>query len=26
MSFIFQWIERRVLRWYNGLKEVENAV
>ncbi|WP_417218279.1 ABC transporter permease [Arthrobacter sp.] len=26
MSFIFQWAERRVLRWYNGLKEVENAV
>lgn len=26
MSFIFQWVERRVLRWYHGLKEVENAV
>ncbi|HXD29373.1 MAG TPA: ABC transporter permease, partial [Arthrobacter sp.] len=26
MSFIFQWAERRVLRWYHGLKEVENAV
>jgi ABC-type nitrate/sulfonate/bicarbonate transport system permease component len=26
MSFIFQWCERRVLRWYHGLKEVENAV
>ncbi len=25
MSFIFQFIERRVLRWYRGLKEVENA-
>lgn len=25
MSFIFQWCERRVLRWYHGLKEVENA-
>ena len=26
LSFIFQWVERRVLRWYHGLKEVENAV
>ncbi len=26
MSFIFQWAERRILRWYNGLREVENAV
>jgi ABC-type nitrate/sulfonate/bicarbonate transport system permease component len=26
MSFIFQWCERRILRWYHGLKEVENAV
>lgn len=26
MSFIFQWTERRVLRWYHGLREVENAV
>lgn len=26
MSFIFQWTERRILRWYHGLKEVENAV
>lgn len=26
LSFIFQWCERRVLRWYHGLKEVENAV
>lgn len=25
MSLIFQWIQRIVLRWYNGLKEVENA-
>lgn len=25
MSLIFQWIQRTVLRWYNGLKEVENA-
>ena len=25
MSFIFQWTERRVLRWYHGLREVENA-
>jgi ABC-type nitrate/sulfonate/bicarbonate transport system permease component len=25
MSFIFQWTERRVLAWYHGLKEVENA-
>jgi ABC-type nitrate/sulfonate/bicarbonate transport system permease component len=25
MSFIFQWTERRVLRWYHGQKEVENA-
>lgn len=25
MSFIFQWAERRVLRWYHGLREVENA-
>ena len=23
---IFQWVERRVLRWYHGLREVENAV
>ena len=26
LSFIFQWTERRVLRWYHGLREVENAV
>lgn len=26
MSFVFQWAERRILRWYHGLKEVENAV
>ncbi|MFF5792496.1 ABC transporter permease [Paeniglutamicibacter sp. NPDC012692] len=26
LSFVFQWCERRVLRWYHGLKEVENAV
>ncbi|WP_411734416.1 ABC transporter permease [Paeniglutamicibacter sp.] len=26
LSFIFQWVQRRVLRWYHGLKEVENAV
>ncbi|MBW4094285.1 MAG: ABC transporter permease [Acidobacteria bacterium] len=26
LSFIFQWCERRVLRWYHGLKEVEHAV
>lgn len=25
MSFIFKWAERRVLRWYHGQKEVENA-
>jgi ABC-type nitrate/sulfonate/bicarbonate transport system permease component len=25
MSFIFQWTQRRVLRWYHGQKEVENA-
>lgn len=25
LSFIFQFVERRVLRWYHGLKEVENA-
>jgi len=25
LSFIFQSAERRVLRWYHGLKEVENA-
>lgn len=25
LSFIFQWTERRVLRWYHGQKEVENA-
>ncbi|WP_457966206.1 ABC transporter permease [Arthrobacter sp. D1-29] len=25
LSFIFQWSERRVLRWYHGQKEVENA-
>lgn len=25
LSFIFQWTERRVLRWYHGLREVENA-
>src|SRR5437868_2320500 len=26
LSLVFQWCERRVLRWYHGLKEVENAV
>ena len=26
LSFIFQAVQRRVLRWYHGLKEVENAV
>jgi ABC-type nitrate/sulfonate/bicarbonate transport system permease component len=26
MSFIFQWAERNILRWYHGQKEVENAV
>ncbi|MDN4610445.1 ABC transporter permease [Arthrobacter burdickii] len=26
MSFIFQFTERRILRWYYGLREVENAV
>jgi len=25
MSFIFQWAERNILRWYHGQKEVENA-
>jgi hypothetical protein len=25
MSFIFQWAERHILRWYHGQKEVENA-
>ena len=25
LSFIFKWTERRVLRWYHGQKEVENA-
>ncbi|HKP08893.1 MAG TPA: ABC transporter permease [Microbacterium sp.] len=25
LSFIFQWAERRVLRWYHGLREVEHA-
>ncbi|MFD1211961.1 ABC transporter permease [Arthrobacter sp. GCM10027362] len=25
MSFIFQYTERRILRWYHGLREVENA-
>ena len=25
MSFIFQLIERNVLRWYHGLREIENA-
>ncbi|WP_066285332.1 ABC transporter permease [Arthrobacter sp. B6] len=25
MSFIFQWTERKILRWYHGLREVENA-
>lgn len=25
MSFIFQYTERRVLAWYHGLKEMENA-
>lgn len=25
MSFIFQFAERQILRWYHGLKEVENA-
>jgi len=25
MSFIFQFTERRILRWYHGLREVENA-
>lgn len=25
LSFLFQWTERRVLSWYHGLKEVENA-
>lgn len=25
LSFIFQFTERRVLRWYHGLREVENA-
>lgn len=25
LSFIFQWTERRVLRWYHGLREVEHA-
>ena len=25
MSFIFQWAERSILRWYHGQKEVENA-
>jgi ABC-type nitrate/sulfonate/bicarbonate transport system permease component len=26
MSFIFQIVERSVLRWYHGLREIENAV
>jgi ABC-type nitrate/sulfonate/bicarbonate transport system permease component len=26
LSFIFQFTERRILRWYHGLREVENAV
>ncbi|MBE4719092.1 MULTISPECIES: ABC transporter permease [unclassified Pseudarthrobacter] len=25
LSFIFQWAERNILRWYHGQKEVENA-
>ena len=25
MSFIFQFTERKILRWYHGLREVENA-
>lgn len=25
LSFIFQGVERNVLRWYHGQKEVENA-
>ena len=25
LAFLFQWVERRVLSWYHGLKEVENA-
>jgi ABC-type nitrate/sulfonate/bicarbonate transport system permease component len=25
MSFIFQLVERNVLRWYHGLREIENA-
>jgi ABC-type nitrate/sulfonate/bicarbonate transport system permease component len=25
LSFIFQWTERRMLRWYHGQREVENA-
>lgn len=25
LSFIFQWTERRILAWYHGLREVENA-
>ncbi len=25
LSFIFRFVEQRLLRWYHGLKEVENA-
>ena len=25
LSFLFQFVERRVLRWYHGQKEVEHA-
>ncbi|UNK45673.1 ABC transporter permease [Arthrobacter sulfonylureivorans] len=25
MSFVFQFTERKILRWYHGLREVENA-
>jgi ABC-type nitrate/sulfonate/bicarbonate transport system permease component len=25
LAFIFQFVERRVLRWYHGLREVDHA-
>lgn len=25
LSFLFQWVERRLLRWYHGVKEAHNA-
>jgi len=26
VSFVFRFVERRILRWYHGLKDLENAV